>query len=380
MPPILVVIFCICCLLSFTASAHAIDRSADEEWSNGSSSSSVLPATVDRFGVEMLYPTKAAGQEWYLDMVNPTSDGRFNPQDQITRNSDGSWKMRSDQVRMQVYTSNGYNSNQITSDSGQSKVATRGFMGSLKDWRDVEITGYVKLNQFSENDNFVWYTRGGRHTDSDHCQGSSYKGNLFYHGETQFSKEQWHVSYAKSPTIAATSPLSGKWIGFKFVVYNFVTNDGKPAVKLENWIDANADGKNWQKVYEGGDSGKWGRSGAECQVKADQIITWGGPIATFRWDFARDVDFRNLSVREITGDNVTQGIHYFTGSSTSSNVPKFGHSNESSTAGQGENTLLGGALGNKFANSNLVNRSFALNHAPSPNSNNQNNEASWRVL
>ena len=67
-------------------------------------------------------PTKAAGQEWYLDMVNPTSDGRFNPQDQLTRNSDGSWKMRSDQVRMQVYTSNGYNSNQITSDSGQSKV------------------------------------------------------------------------------------------------------------------------------------------------------------------------------------------------------------------------------------------------------------------
>ena len=178
-------------------------------------------------------------------MVNPTSDGRFNPQDQITRNSDGSWKMRSDQVRMQVYTSNGYNPNQITSDSGQSKVATRGFMGSSKDWRDVEITGYVKLNQFSENDNFVWYARGGRHTDSDHCQGSAYKGNLFYHGETQFSKEQWHVSYAKSPTIAATSPLSGKWIGFKFVVYNFVTNDGKPAVKLENWIDANADGKNW---------------------------------------------------------------------------------------------------------------------------------------
>ena len=376
MPVILVVIFCICCLLSLTANAHAFYHSADEEWTKGSSNSSVLPATVDRFGVEMLYPTKAAGQEWYLDMVNPTSDGRFNPQDQLTRNSDGSWKMRSDQVRMQVYTSNGYNSNQITSDSGQSKVAARGFMGSLKDWRDVEITGYVKLNQFSENDNFVWYTRGGRHTDSDQCQGSAYKGNLFYDGETQFSKEQWHVSYAKSPTIAATSPLVGKWIGFKFVVYNIVTNDGKPAVKLENWIDANADGKNWEKVYEGGDSGKWGRSGAECEVKADQIITWGGPIATFRWDFARDVDFRNLSVREITGDNVTQDIHYFTGSSTSSNVPKFGHSNESSSAGQGESTLQSGTLGNKFANSNLVNRSFAINHVPSHDHNNRNNETS----
>jgi hypothetical protein len=27
----------------------------------------------------------------------------------------------------------------------------------------------------------------------------------------------------------------------------------------------------------------------ECSVKKDQIITWGGPIATFRWDDATDV-------------------------------------------------------------------------------------------
>ena len=33
--------------------------------------------------------------------------------------------------------------------------------------------------------------------------------------------------------------------------------------------------------------------------KKDQIITWGDPIATFRWDDARDVDFKFLSVREI---------------------------------------------------------------------------------
>ena len=306
-PIVLIIIFCICGLIFFSVPAYAIYNRTVEEETRGSSNSSIIQPGVDRFGVEMLYPTKTAGQEWHLDMVNPTSDGRFNPQDQITRNPDGSWKMRSDQVRMSVYTSNGYNPHQVTSDSGHSVVAARGFMGSPNDWRDVEITGFVKLNQFTENDNFVWYARGGKHTDSDHCQGSAYKGNLFYHGETQFSKEQWHVSYAKSPTINATNPLSGKWIGFKFVMYNFVTDNGKPAVKLENWIDPNADGKNWVKVYEGGDAGKWGRSGAECQVKADQILTWGGPIATFRWDFAQDVDFRNLSVREITGDNGTTG-------------------------------------------------------------------------
>ena len=32
--------------------------------------------------------------------------------------------------------------------------------------------------------------------------------------------------------------------------------------------------------------------------KRDQIITWGSPTATFRWDDVL-VDFRNLSVREI---------------------------------------------------------------------------------
>jgi hypothetical protein len=36
-----------------------------------------------------------------------------------------------------------------------------------------------------------------------------------------------------------------------------------------------------------------------CGGAPDQIISWGGPIATFRWDSATDVDFKNLSVREI---------------------------------------------------------------------------------
>jgi hypothetical protein len=376
-PVILIAIFCICGLVSFSVSANAINNSTEEDGSKGSSNSSVLLPGVDRFGVEMLYPSKEAGQEWYMDMINPTSDGRFNPQDQITLNADGSWKMRSDKVRMYVYTSNGYNPHQITSDGGQSRVAARGFMGSPNDWRDVEITGYVKLNQFTENDDFVWYTRGGKHSDSDQCQGSAYKGNLFYHGETQFSKEQWHVSYAKSPTISATGSLSGKWIGFKFVMYNFATSEGKPVVKLENWIDPNSDGKNWEKVYEGGDAGKWGRSGTECQVKADQIITWGGPIASFRWDFAQDVDFRDLSVREITGENGTSGgIHYFTGTSASSNVPKFGHSITSSARAHGENMPLNGALGNKFAHNTLGDTSLALNLIPSATPNSWNNDAS----
>ena len=53
------------------------------------------------------------------------------------------------------------------------------------------------------------------------------------------------------------------------------------------------------KVDEFVDSGGWGDQGSICGGAPDQLITWGGPIATFRWDNATHVDFKNFSVREI---------------------------------------------------------------------------------
>jgi hypothetical protein len=69
---------------------------------------------------------------------------------------------------------------------------------------------------------------------------------------------------------------------------------------MESWIDQNDDG-NWTKVNDRLDSGGWGDEGVHCGGDQDQIITWGGPIATFRWDNASDVDFKHFSVREIIG-------------------------------------------------------------------------------
>ena len=68
---------------------------------------------TDIFGIKKLYETKNNGEEWYLNMNNPTSDSRFNPQNTITRNPDGSWKMKATQVRMAVYTSTGYDGDDI---------------------------------------------------------------------------------------------------------------------------------------------------------------------------------------------------------------------------------------------------------------------------
>jgi hypothetical protein len=74
--------------------------------------------------------------------------------------------------------------------------------------------------------------------------------------------------------------------------------NGQTAVKIELWVDPN-NNNDWQKVYDFIDLGGWGSDGEECNGEPDQIISWGGPIATFRWDRADSIDTKNLSVREI---------------------------------------------------------------------------------
>jgi hypothetical protein len=74
-----------------------------------------------------LYQTKNGGEEWYMKLANPLGDSRFNSQTTITQNPDGSWKMKSTKVRMNVYTSTGYNSvNTPTLD--HSVLASKGYM------------------------------------------------------------------------------------------------------------------------------------------------------------------------------------------------------------------------------------------------------------
>jgi hypothetical protein len=101
---------------------------------------------VDKFGIEKLYPTKTdggRGEEWYMNMLNPLDDERFEPINTIlnktsypfytlTRNNeDGSWKITSTtpetKVRMHVFTSTGYNQSKITT-YDHSELASKGYM------------------------------------------------------------------------------------------------------------------------------------------------------------------------------------------------------------------------------------------------------------
>jgi Putative metal-binding motif len=255
----------------------------------------------DKFGVLKIYPTKKSGEQWYLNS-NPNDDPRYSPQTTLTKNSDGSFKVKSTKVRMGVFTSSGFHPEKINT-LNHNKIAQAGYMQSPNDWRDVEITGYVKLKSVvsGNNDNFVWYARGGRHTgygSPQGCEGVAYKGGLFYGGATRWEKEQWHTGgYVFAEFGKNIGPIKGKWVGLKVIMYNIVQN-GKTAVKLELWVDK-SNNNNWIKATEKIDKGGWGNNGMECGGKPDQIITWGGPIAAFRWDGATDVDIKKFSVREI---------------------------------------------------------------------------------
>jgi hypothetical protein len=272
--------------------------SSDNSVSQVNSKSADEKKSFDKFGVVKIYPTKKGGEQWYIKS-DPNSDPRFSPQTTMTKNSDGSFKIKSTKVRMGVFTSSGFHPENIKT-LNHNKIALAGYMQSPNDWKNVEITGYVKLNS-GNNDNFVWYARGGRHTgfgSPEGCEGVAYKGGLFYSGATRWEKEQWHSGgYVFGEFGKNIGPIKGKWVGFKVIMYN-VVQDHKTVVKLELWMDKN-NNNNWIKAAEKTDKGGWGNSGRECGGKADQIITWGGPIAAFRWDGATNVDIKKFSVREI---------------------------------------------------------------------------------
>jgi hypothetical protein len=274
---------------SHIISARTFDNAGNGAWTD----ISITTSTTDKFGIKALYPQKPGGEEWFIDMGDPTSDERFEPGATITRNSDGSWKIKSSQTRLEVMTSSGYHPERIDT-YNQLELADKGYMQDQKDWKNVEMTGYIKKNAGNE-DNYAWYARGGKHSDVE-CEGTAYKGGLFFSGNMRVAKEQWYNGgYSFSPQIITPYESNGNWLGFKTVIYN----NANGGVDIEMYVNPSNDKVTWIKAHSVEDNGGWGNQGDYCGGSPDQRITWGGPIATFRWDSATDVDFKWLSVREI---------------------------------------------------------------------------------
>jgi hypothetical protein len=91
------------------------------------------------------------------------------------------------EVRYNIFTSFGYRPELITI-LNQKKLATKGYMQSPNDWRNVEITAYLKLDDQGGyitgasggllGVHYTMYARGGMHkgfgTTYGGCEGTSY--------------------------------------------------------------------------------------------------------------------------------------------------------------------------------------------------------------
>jgi len=266
-------------------------------------------ANVDKFGITEIYPTALSGREWYINMSSPLSDKDFtlsggtekssnsslanatSSNGQIIRQPDGSYQLYG--VRKTGKYDFSVRMNVNTSDSNQSQS-----------WRNVEITGYVKVvSANSSNAALDWYARGRLHISSSPCQGVAYHGGLRTDGSVYWQKEIWHTGgYTDFRGDAnVTHPILGRWIGFKVIMFNI---DNNTAVRLQTYLDDGAT-NHWKKVADLVDNGGWYAIApddlfysANCGRSKDYIIFNAGPIATFRSD-NMIWDFKDLSIREI---------------------------------------------------------------------------------
>ncbi|HEX7033322.1 MAG TPA: hypothetical protein VF172_10010 [Nitrososphaera sp.] len=242
------------------------------------------PVINDRFGIRKIYQTKPGGQEWYFNSTNPRDGLTISPAAAVLYPGSGAWKIGretdSDNTGLRMY---------VISDEKN------------RNWRDVEMTGYVKLESYSIEEEFAWAVRSGKHTANDPCDGTAYYGALSFAGRAWFQKEVVHVEggyTSKRYSDMTVDPLKGRWVGIKMIAYNI--NQG---VKLELWIDDRAD-NNWFKLDETVDSGGWSSQVELCGREPDHIISEPRPRVTFRVDNAT-FEMRNLSVREIIPEPTT---------------------------------------------------------------------------
>jgi hypothetical protein len=269
------------------------------------------PSAVDIVTKEgsTIYPTKLHGDEWFMDPVALTRDERFDSNANLSRNGDGSWSVDSKgQTRLNVWTkgSSNFRQNGGIDTYNHSVIETRGYWYKPSDWRNVEMTGYFKLKEYVE-DEFSMFSRSISHSKNQSgCGGSDYKLQLHFDGLVSVEKEEWHVHYTDQPEKLPLEldhkkielgNLTNRWMGLKMIIYNNQKN-GMTYPTMEMWIDQTSNGI-WKKVHEYTDSGNWGSTMNRCGGAPDQLITWGSPVATFRWDKTANVNFNNLSIREI---------------------------------------------------------------------------------
>lgn len=268
-------------------------------------------ATFDPNGVLQIYPTNPDGAApWTLGFGDWPS--RTRQWGTVTGDGAATIVTAGGQVRLTVKAEE----SDCEGEQDHGLALSRGWMCSPLDWRNWEMTGYVRLDIAATDQadhDWTWYGNGGRHTGAGPplgCLGSSYKASYDYvTGSVRAAKESWHVNYDQRPWepvaggLDFTAPENAdRWLGMKVIRY-----ETGAVVRVEVWLDlagVDADGvpaNDWQlvRVEEDSAATPWGSMATLCGAPSDdQQMRWGGPWVTWRWDSTTS-SIRLMSVREI---------------------------------------------------------------------------------
>ena len=85
------------------------------------------------------------------------------------------------------------------------RLEKKGYMESPNDWRNVEITGYVKFNKGVNYDNFAWYAKGGIHTNGKDVKALHTKDNCII-------QERLDLPKSNGSSVTSFHHTSSQWV------------------------------------------------------------------------------------------------------------------------------------------------------------------------
>src|ERR671916_3169465 len=180
-------------------------------------------AAPDKFGIEQLYPNADGGPIWFLNNEEPEDDDNF----LMTSAND---------IELEEEEEEDSDVFELDAETGTQKHGVRIHADSPDgEWRNVEMTGYFKLQQ--GNDQFTLIARQGpTYNDDGGCGAYGYYGMLSAEGDAYFKKKLFHHGGYSDRTAEeenVVDDLDDRWVGIKLAVYDLDDDD----VKLELWVD-----------------------------------------------------------------------------------------------------------------------------------------------
>ena len=243
-------------------------------------------AAPDKFGINELYPNADGGPSWFLNNEDPEDDDNF-------------LMTSAEDIDLEEEDSGVF---KLDAETGTQRHGVRIHADSPDDeWKDMEMTGYFKLEE--GDDQFTLVARQGpTYNDDGGCGAYGYYGMISADGDAFFKKKLFHHGGYTDRTAVeenVVDDLEGRWIGIKMVVYDLDDDE----VKLELWVDDGNEDNDWEKVTEYVDDGDWETNDSDCDRDSDDIIE-EGTRGGFRVDDS-EFEFKDLSIREIDAD---QGV------------------------------------------------------------------------